>query len=222
MVVLKRERQGVGSYEGKHDVALIKRDGKEYRVAVKHGNAHWVGQATFQHGVVVSDELLCNTDVELSSPEVGTIQTARAAVYVSLAPERFALLGGGPSRNDLKIDLADPLAAGATHYPGCGLVKIEFRQVELIAAIGAFMDALPLDSLPRLCRVRTHHRLSVPISPPGVARDEFRQQQATGFAGGPGDEFRRIRCGLASGFKHIVAFVPQALWLEVGGGFSSW
>lgn len=74
MVVLKRERQGVGSYEGKHDVALIKRDGKEYRVAVKHGNAHWVGQATFQHGVVVSDELLCNTDVELSSPEVGTIQ----------------------------------------------------------------------------------------------------------------------------------------------------
>jgi hypothetical protein len=83
MLVLKREGQGVGSYEGKHDVALIKRDGKQYRVAVKHGNAHWVGQAIFQHGVVVSDELLCNTDVELSSPEVGTIQ-AHERQYMSL------------------------------------------------------------------------------------------------------------------------------------------
>jgi hypothetical protein len=55
IVVLKRK--GIGSYEGKHDVALIKQDGKEYRVAVKHGNAHWVGQAVFRHGVVVSDEL---------------------------------------------------------------------------------------------------------------------------------------------------------------------
>jgi hypothetical protein len=84
MVVLKREGQGVGSYEGKHNVALIMRDGKQYRVDVKHGNAHWVGQAVFKHGVVVSDELLCNTDVELSSPEVGTIQ-AQERQYMSLA-----------------------------------------------------------------------------------------------------------------------------------------
>ena len=83
MVVLKREGQGVGSYEGKHDVALIMRDGKQYRVDVKHGNAHWIGQAVFKHGVVVSDELLCNTDVELSSPEVGTIQ-AQERQYMSL------------------------------------------------------------------------------------------------------------------------------------------
>ncbi len=83
MVVLKREGQGVGSYEGKHDVALITRDGKQYRVGVKHGNAHWIGQAVFKHGVVVSDELLCNTDVELSSSEVGTIQ-AHERQYMSL------------------------------------------------------------------------------------------------------------------------------------------
>jgi hypothetical protein len=83
MAVLKREGQGIGSYEGKHDGAQIKRDGKQYRVAVKHGNAHWVGQAVFKHGVVVSDELLCTTNVELSSSEFGTIQ-AQERQYMSL------------------------------------------------------------------------------------------------------------------------------------------
>ena len=62
-------------------MALIKRDGKEYRVTVKHGNAHWVGQAVFKQGVVVSDELLCNIDVELSTPEVGKIE-ARERQYI--------------------------------------------------------------------------------------------------------------------------------------------
>jgi hypothetical protein len=82
-VILKREGQGVGSYEGARDVALIKRDGKQYRVTVKRGDAHWVGQAVFQRGVVVSDELLCNTAVQLSSPEIGTIE-ARERQYMSL------------------------------------------------------------------------------------------------------------------------------------------
>jgi hypothetical protein len=83
VVVLKREGHGVGSYEGKHDVAMITQKGKQYSVAVKHGDAHWVGQAVFQHGVVVSDELLCNTAVELSSPEIGTIK-AQERQYMSL------------------------------------------------------------------------------------------------------------------------------------------
>lgn len=55
----------------------------KYRVDVKHGKAHWLGQAVFQHAVVVSDELLCNTEGELSSPEVGTIQ-AQERQYMSL------------------------------------------------------------------------------------------------------------------------------------------
>ena len=85
---------GVGSYEGKHDVALIMRDGKQYRVDVKHRNAHWVGQAVFKHGVVVSDELLCNTDVELSSSEVGTIQ-AQERPYMSLLQHPGAIENKG-------------------------------------------------------------------------------------------------------------------------------
>jgi hypothetical protein len=83
IVILKREGSGVGSFEGKNDVAMLKRDGKQYRVAVKYGNAHWVGQAVFQHGVAISDELLCNMSVELSSPEVGTIK-AQERQYMSL------------------------------------------------------------------------------------------------------------------------------------------
>jgi hypothetical protein len=74
IAILKREGEGVGPYEGNHDSLLIKRDGKSYKVAAKYGNAHWVGQAVFQHGVVVSDELLCNTPVEITSPEIGTLQ----------------------------------------------------------------------------------------------------------------------------------------------------
>jgi hypothetical protein len=83
VAVLKREGHGVGSYEGKHDAALVKKNGKQYHVAVKYGSAHWVGQAVFKRGVVVSDELLCNTNVELSSPELGTIQ-AQERQYMSL------------------------------------------------------------------------------------------------------------------------------------------
>jgi hypothetical protein len=83
MVVLKREGEGVGPFEGGQDSATIKKDGKPYKVAVKYGKAHWEGQAVFQHGVVVSDELLCLTPVELSSVEVGTIQ-ALERQYMSL------------------------------------------------------------------------------------------------------------------------------------------
>jgi len=83
IVILKREGSGVGSFEGKNDVAMLKRDGKQYRVTVKFGDAHWVGQAVFQHGVAISDELLFNMSVELSSPEVGTIK-AQERQYMSL------------------------------------------------------------------------------------------------------------------------------------------
>jgi hypothetical protein len=83
IIILKREGSGVGSFEGKNDVAMLKRDGKQYRVTVKYGNAHWVGQAVFQHGVAISDELLCDMSVELSSPEVGTLK-AQQRQYMSL------------------------------------------------------------------------------------------------------------------------------------------
>jgi len=83
IVVLKRQGEGVGPYAGASNSVAIKKDGKSYTVAVKRGKAHWVGQAVFQHAVVVSDELLCITSVELSSPDVGVIQ-AQERQYMSL------------------------------------------------------------------------------------------------------------------------------------------
>jgi hypothetical protein len=83
VVVLKRKGEGVGPYEGGTDTLTIKKDGKPYKVAVKYGKAQWVGQAAIQRGVVVSDELLCVTPLELSSPEVGAIQAVERQ-YMSL------------------------------------------------------------------------------------------------------------------------------------------
>lgn len=82
-VVLKREGEGIGSYEGSRDTATIKKDGKPYTVKVAFGKAHWIGQAVIQHGVIVSDELLCTTPVELSSPYFGTSQ-AQERQYMSV------------------------------------------------------------------------------------------------------------------------------------------
>ena len=83
IVMLKREGDGTGAYAGARDVTTIKKDGKSYTVAVKRGLAHWSGQAIFQHGIVLSDELLCVTPVQLSSPEVGVIQ-AQERQYMSV------------------------------------------------------------------------------------------------------------------------------------------
>ena len=82
-MVLKREGEGVGSYEGSRDTATVKKDGKTYTVKATFGKAHWTGQAVIQRGVIVSDELLCTTSLELSSPEFGTSQ-AQERQYMSV------------------------------------------------------------------------------------------------------------------------------------------
>ena len=83
VIVLKREGHGEGSYLGGKSKVDIKKNGKDYHAEVKRGTSHWVGQAVFRHGVVISDELLCDTPVELSAPEIGTIQ-AHERQYMSL------------------------------------------------------------------------------------------------------------------------------------------
>lgn len=92
IVILKREGEGIGPYEGGRDSLVIKKDGKQYNVAAKYGKAHWVGQAVFQHGIVVSDELLCITPLELSSDETGTIQ-AQERQYMSLLQHPAPIAG---------------------------------------------------------------------------------------------------------------------------------
>lgn len=82
-IVLKRQGDGDGAYVGAPDTVGIKKDGKSYKVAVKRDKTHWVGQAVIQQGVIVSDELLSITSVELSSPELGVIH-ARERQYMSV------------------------------------------------------------------------------------------------------------------------------------------
>ncbi len=83
ITLLKREGSGAGPYEGAHDTMTVKKDGKPYKVTIKYGTAHWSGQVVIRQGVIVSDELLCDTPVELSSPEIGTIQ-AKERQYMSV------------------------------------------------------------------------------------------------------------------------------------------
>jgi hypothetical protein len=65
----------------------IQRDGKTYRVRMTAGRSRWEGRTVFQRGVVISDELLSERPVVLSSAEVGSIN-ARERVYMlqNLAP----------------------------------------------------------------------------------------------------------------------------------------
>lgn len=87
MIMLKRVGDGEGPYEGDRPQMEIQRDGKTYRVKMTGGRSHWEGRTVFQRGVVISDELLSERPVLLSSPEVGSIN-AQERVYMlqNLAP----------------------------------------------------------------------------------------------------------------------------------------
>lgn len=70
-----------------------------------------------------------------------------------------------PSRvlpwHDPEIDLTRPLALWA-HRDLCrGLIEIQFLQIELIAALRAFVYALPIALLTRLWRMWIHLRLEL-------------------------------------------------------------
>jgi hypothetical protein len=83
VVMLKREGEGVGPYEGGPSFLTIMKGGKPYKVHVEYGLAHWSGQAIFRHAIVVSDELLCVTPLELSSQELGVMHAVERQ-YMSL------------------------------------------------------------------------------------------------------------------------------------------
>ncbi|MGZ7072625.1 MAG: hypothetical protein ACXVKL_09310, partial [Candidatus Angelobacter sp.] len=55
----------------------ITKAGKSYLVDVAPGKAHWIGYTTFREGVVISDELLVDRSVTLSSKELASITTSQ-------------------------------------------------------------------------------------------------------------------------------------------------
>ena len=88
IVILKREGTGEGRYGGDRTHTVIKRQGKPFTVDVSPGTAHWVGQAVFQRGIVVSDELVSDRPITYTSPEVGTIHgQERQYMTLTLLPQ---------------------------------------------------------------------------------------------------------------------------------------
>jgi hypothetical protein len=87
MIMLKRVGEGEGAYLGDRAPVEIKKDGKSYRVSVTGGRSHWEGRTVFMSGVVISDELLVDRPIILSSPDVGSIKAhERVYMLTNLAP----------------------------------------------------------------------------------------------------------------------------------------
>lgn len=89
-VILTRDGQGDGPRDKAGDTTTVIKGEKSYTVSVKRGHTHWSGKATIQHGLIVSDECLSDAEVELSSPEFGTVK-GRERMFMAIMqhPEAF-------------------------------------------------------------------------------------------------------------------------------------
>jgi hypothetical protein len=76
-ITLLRQGSGDGAFD--HDAAQLKvtSKGAEYTVDVKPGHASWSGYTIFSKGIVVSDELLVERTLTLSSKELGNIAASQ-------------------------------------------------------------------------------------------------------------------------------------------------
>ena len=73
-VTLEREGQGDGAYAGDRlQIPLQGRDSVSIPVTVIPGRSHWIGHTTFQRGRVISDEILVERPVVVTSDKVGRI-----------------------------------------------------------------------------------------------------------------------------------------------------
>lgn len=86
-VILKREGSGAGGYAGDLKQIPVVRSGKTYKVDVTPGPSHWIGQTILRRGVVLSDELLVERPVTLSSTDFGTVSAnERQFILLNAAP----------------------------------------------------------------------------------------------------------------------------------------
>jgi hypothetical protein len=69
-VTLKREGSGEGFFAGDRKQIQVSKGGQNYLVDVNPGRSHWVGYTRFREGIVISDELLVERPVTLSSRDL--------------------------------------------------------------------------------------------------------------------------------------------------------
>jgi hypothetical protein len=73
-MTLKRDGSGEGFFADDKKQIPVTKDGKNYTADVTPGPARWSGYTTFRDGIVISDELLVERPVTLSSAELGKVQ----------------------------------------------------------------------------------------------------------------------------------------------------
>lgn len=73
-VSLEREGSGTGPWLGDAPQVTLTRGERSYPLTRQPGRAHWHGLATFRDGIVLSDELMSERAVVLTSPQLGRIE----------------------------------------------------------------------------------------------------------------------------------------------------
>jgi hypothetical protein len=87
-LTLKREGAGEGFFAGDHKQIQVSKGGQNYQVDVSPGRSHWVGYTRFREGIVISDELLVERPVILSSKDL---------VNLPAQERQYILLNATPS-----------------------------------------------------------------------------------------------------------------------------
>lgn len=73
-VTLEREGQGDGAYAGDRlQIPLVSKDSVSTPVTVTPGRSHWIGYTTFQRGRVMSDEIVVERPITVTSDKIGRI-----------------------------------------------------------------------------------------------------------------------------------------------------
>ena len=86
-VTLQREGAGTGFFDSDAHQLSLKKGDRKWPVDVTPGQAHWIGRTTFQDGVILSDELLVERPLILTSKELGTVQgTQRQFILLNATP----------------------------------------------------------------------------------------------------------------------------------------
>jgi hypothetical protein len=86
-VTLQREGSGEGFFDNDAKQVHVTKEGKNYVADMSPGKSHWIGYTTFREGIVMSDELLVERPVTLSSKELGSLAgTEREYILLNEMP----------------------------------------------------------------------------------------------------------------------------------------
>ena len=67
---IERSGEGEGAAENEIKKVTLTKDKKTYAVEVTQGKATWDGYTTFRRGIIMSDVLLMQRPITVSSPEI--------------------------------------------------------------------------------------------------------------------------------------------------------